>query len=196
MNAAQLLWGLLAIAAGGFFAVYGFTLFRIALLCLGFLIGFTIGITLMRDQPDFIRVVVSLVTGGIGGALLFFLFSMSIYIAGGLLGVTIALLVMSLFSIGNQGLLPLALILAGGGTGGYFGRLLGRLIIIFATAVVGSYVIVYGISILFPAEFGTDLELVGRIPISALSLTLLITFGLISGLAQYQILALQQRLRR
>ena len=194
MDLTVTVWGLVAIISGGFFAIYGFTLFRIALLCIGFLIGFSLAMGLTASQPEFVRILASLVGGGIVGGLLFLLFRLSIYIAGGVLGIAIALLVLSFLNIGD-GILSSAIVIVGIGVCGFFGRLLGELIIVLSTSVVGSYAIVYGITLLFPDTFGADVSRLGTIPISALTLALIVIFGLVSGLAQHQIMRLRQRLQ-
>ena len=199
MDLTFVIWGLVAVVAGGFFAVYGYALFRLALLCMGFLIGFSLGMGLTGGQPEFVRLLAALVAGGIVGGGLYALFRLSLYIAGGVLGLVIALFVLSLLNIGSDGLLSTIAILVGLGVGGFFGRFLGELIIVIATSVVGAYAVVYGLTLLFPGQFGIDLAardalaLIGRMPVTGLTLILLATIGLISGLAQYQILQLRRR---
>lgn len=202
MDFTFLMWGGIAIVAGGFFMVYGYTLFRISLLCLGFLIGFSIAMSLTAAQPDFLRILAALTAGGVLGGLLFFMFRLSIYFAGGVLGLFVALFVISLLDLRSDGLLQSAAIIAGLGLGGYFGRYLGELIIVIATAVAGAYSIVYGLTLVFPEFFDIDtsqletLEQVGRLQISGLTIVLIATLGITSGLSQYQILTLRRRLTR
>lgn len=202
MDFTFLIWGSVAIVAGGFFTVYGYTLFRISLLCLGFLIGFSIMMSLTASQTDFLRILASLTAGGLLGALLFFFFRLSIYFAGAVLGLFTALFIISLLDFRAGGLLETAAVLAGLGAGSYFGRYLGELIIVIATAVAGAYSIVYGLTLIFPEFFDIDasqletLEEVGRLQISGLTIVLIATLGITSGLAQYQILVLRRRLGR
>lgn len=202
MDVTYFIWGLVGVVAGGFFAVYGYSLFRMALLCIGFMIGFSLGMGVTGGQTEFIRLLFGLVAGGIVGGGLFALFRLSIYIAGGILGLVIGLFLLSLLNIGSDGLLSALAVVAGLGAGTFFGRFLGELIIVISTSVVGAYAVVYGLTMMFPGQFGIDLverdalALIGRMPISSLTLVLLATIGLISGLAQYQILLLRRRLRR
>ncbi len=192
-SAPSLIWGLVAMICGGFFAIYGFSLFRIALFTIGLLIGFSAGMLLTQGQSDVIRLIISLVAGGILGVLFYTMFKVSLYIAGGVLGLVIALLVASLFTMHDSALQTVAVII-GLLVGGFFGRFLGDMIIILATSIVGAYAIIYGLAILFPQTIGVSSS--GLIPINWLSIVLLITFGLVSGLAQHQILRLRSRLRR
>ncbi|MBE2184834.1 MAG: DUF4203 domain-containing protein [Anaerolineae bacterium] len=192
-SAPSLIWGLVAIVCGGFFAIYGFSLFRVSLFAIGLLVGFSLGMIVTQGQNDVIRLIISLVAGGILGVLFYTLFKISLYIAGGVLGLVIALLIASLFTMHDSVLQTVAVII-GLLVGGFFGRFLGDFIIILATSIVGAYAIIYGLATLFPQTLGTSSS--GLIPINWLSIVLLVTFGLISGLAQHQILSLRRRLRR
>lgn len=194
MPASLVIWGAVAIICGVFFCVYGYSLFRIVLLFVGFLVGFSLGMALTKSQPDAIRLVVSFVAGGIGGAILYFLFSLSLYIAGAILGLVIALLINSVLGVGD-GALQAIIILVGGGIGAFLGKRLDELIIILATSVAGAYAIVYGLSLLFPEEFGVSADS-NLVSINGLTLIMLCAIGFVGGLAQYQILKLQRRLRR
>jgi len=198
MSVTAIVWGTLSIVGGVFFSIYGYTLFRFVLAGIGFLIGFSIAMPLLASQPDMIRIVLGVVAGGIVGAVLYFLISFSLYIAGALLGLVIAMLVASfLLVLRLDGVvLNIVLALAGLGLGAFFGRRLGDLIIILATAGIGAYTVVYGLGLWFPEQFNANVsELNGLLPISGFSLVLLIAIALISGLAQYQILDLRRRLR-
>lgn len=194
MDISLVVWGLVAVVCGGFFAIYGFSLFRISLFAIGLLLGFSIGMTLTRGQNDVIRFIISLVAGGILGVIFYTLFTLSLYIAGGVLGLVIALLVASLLSM-QDGILQSAAIIIGLLVGGFFGRFMGDLVIILATSMVGAYAIVYGLSLIFPETLGASSSS-GLIPINWFSIVLLVTLGLVSGLAQYQIFNLRRRLRR
>lgn len=194
MDTTSLLWGLLAVICGGFFAIYGFSLFRISLFAIGLLIGFSLGMSFTQGQSEFIRIIVSLVAGGILGAALYFMFNLGLYVAGGVLGFFIAMLGASLLTVNND-VIRLGAIIVGILVGTFFGRFLGDLIIILATSVAGAYAIVYGLAIMFPDVLGA-LPAAGLIPISWFSLALIIAFVVISGLAQYQIFRLRRRLVR
>ena len=195
MTLSVLLWGVVALISGVFFSVYGYTLFRIVLLAIGFLLGFSIGMNLAASQPDIMRILISLVLGGLAGGLLYALFSLSLYIAGAVLGLVIALLVASILGLSSDGLLSSVAVVAGLAIGGFFGRFLGELVIILATAAAGSYAIVYGLALLFPASFGAEAGGPGGslLPISALTIIMIAALALVSGLAQYQILLLRRR---
>lgn len=196
MSASVLLWGVVAIVSGVFFSVYGYVLFRMVLLAIGFLIGFSIGMNLAVSQPDVVRIIISLALGGVLGGVLYSLFSLSLYIAGAIFGLIIGLLIASLLGLSGDGLLASVVILAGLGIGGVFGRLLSELIIILATSAAGAYAIVYGLALMFPESFGANPNGSSLLPISALTIIIMVAIGLVSGLAQYQILLLWRRLRR
>jgi hypothetical protein len=192
-----LLWGLLAVICGAFFCIYGFTLFRWALLAIGFLIGFSLAMRFTAGQTTGLQLIISFVAGGALAALLYFMANFAIYIAGGLVGLIVALLLSSILNSWgiDSAWLTVFLLLVGIGLCGYFGKSLGELIIIFAAAAVGAYSVVYGLALLFPEELGMDIAETQYLPISTLTVTLLLTVGIISGLAQYQIFDLRQRLR-
>ena len=195
MTASVLLWGLVALISGVFFSVYGYSLFRMVLLAIGFLVGFSVGMNLAASQPDIMRILISLVLGGLLGFLLYALFSLSLYIAGAILGLIIALLIASILGLSSDGLLSSVAVVAGLAIGGFFGRFLGELVIILATAAAGSYAIVYGLALLFPVSFGAEAGGPGGslLPMSALTIIMIAALALVSGLAQYQILQLRQR---
>lgn len=197
MSASVLLWGIVAIVSGVFFSVYGFLLFRSALLAIGFLIGFSVGMNLAAGQPDAVRIIISLAAGGVLGSVLYSLFSLSLYIAGAIFGMVVALLVASLLGLSGDGLLSAGAVVAGLAIGGFFGRRLGDLIVVLATAGAGAYAIVYGLALLFPQEFGAvPGDSTGLLPRSALTLIAIAALAVVSGLAQYQIMTLRRRLRR
>jgi hypothetical protein len=195
MTASVLLWGLVAIVSGVFFSVYGYSLFRMVLLAIGFLLGFSIGMNLAASQPDLLRFVISLVLGGLLGFLLYALFSLSLYVAGAVFGLIVGLLIASILGLSSDGVLSTIVVIAGVAVGGFFGRFLKELIIILATSAAGAYAIVYGLALMFPGAFGAEPGASGGtlLPMSLLTLLMIAALGMVSGLAQYQILQLRQR---
>lgn len=198
MSVSYFIWGLVAIVAGSFFCIYGYTLFRFVLAAFGFLTGYSLAMGLTESQPEFIRLIIGVVAGGLGAGLLYYLYSVSMYIAGAILGFVVSLLLTSLLLVMrvDNAVLSIILVLVGLGLGAWFGRNLGELIIILATSAMGAYVIVYGFVLFFSDSFGVEPEMLGgRIPLSWETIVLLLAFGIISGLAQYQILTLRRRVR-
>jgi hypothetical protein len=190
------LWGFIAIIAGGFFAVYGVTLFRVALLGIGFLLGYSITMSLTSGiDQDIVRLFLAVIAGGIVGGLFYGLFNLAIYVAGAVLGFVVAMLALSLFAV-NSDALSLVAIVAGFGIGGFFGRFLGDFVVVLATSIVGSYAIVYGLALLFPEQIGQVGSNIGQIPVSTFTLFLLAVLAVISGLSQYQIMRFRRPLRR
>ena len=77
--------GILLAACGVFLLVYGGLLFRFTLAVGLFVLGFSLASWLLAAQPTTIRLLVSLVTGGVLAIVGYTLVKMVLHIAGGLL---------------------------------------------------------------------------------------------------------------
>jgi|GEM_PF-645309 hypothetical protein len=190
-----LLWGLLLVVAGAFFSIYGLVLFRYVLSMIGFVIGFSIGMQLASGMEEFLQIVVAIVLGGIGAAILFFMFRVGLWIAGAIFGLVLALIITSFLSL-DAGALRIVGIAIGLVLGAFFGRVLGDLIIVLATSTMGAYTIVYGLALIFPQQMGAATIELAAIPVSWFTLALLGSFVAVSALAQLQIMRLRDRLTR
>jgi hypothetical protein len=200
MEGASVFWGLVIVAAGVFVSVYGNMLFRFVLAVIGFAIGFWLMMTLVPPTNTALQVLLALIVGGIGAAVLYSLFRISLHIAGALLGAVIVMAVLSLIGwVGNganMGALSWILVLAGAGVVGFLGNRLGNAIIPLATALTGAALIVLGLSKLFASNVGAA----SNDPIAILSggfgFVLFLVLAIISSLAQIQIADLRRRLLR
>lgn len=197
----DLIWGLVVVAAGIFVCAYGTALFRFVLAVIGFAVGFSLAMALVPVSAGAVGWIVALVAGGIGAAVLYSLFNLSLYIAGGILGIAIVMALLGLFGLtgGGQGLgiVGWILVVVGAAVVGFFGKRLGDMVIVLATALAGATLVVYGLARVFGAA---HIESASVDPTKVLSspfaLLLWVTIVLISGLAQSQIRSLRQRLRR
>jgi hypothetical protein len=200
MESVSLFWGIVIVAAGVFVSVYGSMLFRFVLAVVGFAIGFWLMMTLMPATNTALQVLLALIVGGIGAAVLYSLFRISLHIAGALLGAVIVVAVLSLIGwVGNgasMGVFSWILVLAAAGVVGFLGNRLGNAIIPLATALTGAALIVLGLSKLFTANVGAT----SNDPIAVLSggfgFVLFVVLAVISALAQIQIADLRRRLLR
>ncbi|MCU0510213.1 MAG: TMEM198/TM7SF3 family protein [Anaerolineae bacterium] len=199
MEGASVIWGLVILAAGVFVSVYGSLLFRFVLAVVGFAIGFYATMTLLPATNTALQVLIALIVGGIGAAVLYSLFRISLHIAGALLGAVIVMAVLSLIGWvggGSMGVVSWILVLAGAGVVGFLGNRLGNAIIPLATALTGAALVVLGFSKLFAPNVGAA----SNDPIAVLSggfgFVLFLVLAIISALAQFQITDLRRRLLR
>jgi hypothetical protein len=200
MEGASVIWGLVILAAGIFVSVYGNMLFRFVLAVVGFAIGFWLTMTIMPSTNTALQVLIALIVGGIGAAVLYSLFRISLHLAGALLGAVIVMAVLSLIGwVGggaSMGVVSWILVLAGAGVVGFLGNRLGNAIIPLATALTGAALVVLGFSKLFTANVGAT----SNDPIAVLSggfgFVLFLVLAIISALAQFQIADLRRRLLR
>jgi hypothetical protein len=174
-------------------------LFRFVLAVVGFAIGFYATMTLLPATNTALQVLIALIVGGIGAAVLYSLFRISLHIAGALLGAVIVMAVLSLIGWvggGSMGVVSWILVLAGAGVVGFLGNRLGNAIIPLATALTGAALVVLGLSKLFAPNVGAS----SNDPISVLSggfgFVLFAVLAIISALAQFQISDLRRRLLR
>jgi hypothetical protein len=141
MDSVSILFGLVTIAAGIFVCVYGNVLFRFVIAVLGFLIGFWLIMAIFPATNNALRVVLAIVVGGIGAAILYSLFRLALHVAGALLGAVVVMTVLALIGWignGNFGVISWILVIAGAVVVGFFGNRLGNAIIPLATALAGA----------------------------------------------------------
>jgi len=180
--------GLLLILCGVFLLVYGGKLFRFALAVSFFILGFSLAMWLFSSQPAAIRVLISLVVGGVLALVGYLVVKMVLHFAGALLGAILVLLILSLLPFSMPDFLTLIVILAGSGVVGFFGNRLGDWVIILGTTLAGAYGILIGLVRVFPATFGVAADYTSAtIPLSLQSIVLLLIFVAIGVLAQWEI---------
>jgi hypothetical protein len=191
-----LIWGALALLSGIFICAYGNVLFRFVLAVLGFMIGFSVVMWLGGGLGQPLQLIVAIVVGGILAAVGYALFKLALYFAGAILGITIVFAILGLVGVAGSdlGAFGWILALAGAVLGGFFGRRLGDLAIVFATALAGAYLVVLGLARLFGAgiDGSNALKMLG----ASFPLVLYLSIALISGLTQYEVLRIRRRFLR
>jgi Domain of unknown function (DUF4203) len=191
-----LIWGALALVSGIFICAYGNVLFRFVLAVLGFMIGFSVVMWLGGGLGQPLQIIVAIVLGGILAAVGYALFKLALYFAGAILGITIVFAILGLVGVAGSdlGAFGWILALAGAVLGGIFGRRLGDLAIVFATALAGAYLVVLGLARIFVTSIdsGNALKMLG----AGFPLLLFLTIALISGLTQYEVLRIRRRFLR
>ena len=152
------------------------------------MLGFSLAMWILSSQPITIRLLVSLVVGGILALVGYLLVKMVLHLAGGLLGAVLALLILSLLPISLPSFLVLILIIVGAGLVGFFGSRLGDWVIILATTLTGAYAILLGLAHLFPLAMGVGPDyLSARIPFTTPAFLVFLIFLITGILAQFEI---------
>lgn len=186
--------GIVLIASGIFLLVYGGLLFRFSLAVGFFVLGFSLASWLFSGQEDVIRILISLVVGGVLAGLGYALVRIVLHTAGALLGAVLMLLLLSLLPVKTPEFLSVILIAAGLGVVGYFGDRLGDWSIILATSLAGAYAIVLGLTRMFPAavEVGADYAS-AYVPFTGPAFAVFVIVFLIGALAQDRIRSVRGR---
>jgi hypothetical protein len=191
-----ILLGLVTVAAGIFVCVYGNMLFRFVMAVLGFVIGFWLIMAIFPTTNDALRILLAIVVGGIGAAILYSLFRLALHIAGALIGAVVVMAVLALVGwVGNGdfGVVSWILVIAGAAVVGFFGNRLGNAVISLAAALAGAAAIVAGLSKLFSSVVATSDDPI-KIMSNGLAFVLFVVIAIISALAQLQIADLRRRL--
>lgn len=186
--------GIVLIASGVFLLVYGGLLFRFSLAVGFFVLGFSLASWSFSGQEDVIRILISLVVGGVLAGLGYALVRIVLHTAGALLGAVLMLLLLSLLPVKTPEFLSVILIAAGLGVVGYFGDRLGDWAIILATSLAGAYAIVLGLTRMFPAavEVGADYAS-AYVPFTGPAFAVFVIVFLIGALAQDRIRSVRGR---
>lgn len=179
---------------GVFLLVYGGLLFRFSMAVGFFVLGFTLASWLFSSQPDLIRILISLVVGGVLAAVGYALVRMVLHIAGGLLGAVLVLVLLSLLPFDMPSILSVILILAGAGVVGFFGNRLGDWVIILATSLASAYAVVLDLTRMFPTAVEASTEYIASgsayVPFTGPAFVVFVIVLLIGALAQHRIRAL------
>ena len=189
--------GILLAACGIFLLVYGGLLFRFSMAVGFFVIGFNLAAWLFASQTELIRLLISVVVGGVLAIVGYSLVRMVLHIAGGLLGAIVVLVILSLLPFTMPSFLSIIIIIAGAGVVGFFGNRLGDWVIILATTLTGAYAVVLGITRMFPAavEASADYVVSGSayVPFTGPAFVVFLIVFAIGALAQFQIRAVRGR---
>lgn len=180
--------GLLLAACGVFLLVYGGMLFRFTLAVGFFVLGFSVASWLFSSQSDAIRILISLVAGGVLAVVGYTLVRMALHVAGGLLGAVLALLILSLLPFNLPSFLGFIAVLAAAGVVGFFGNRLGDWVLILATTLTGAYAIILGLVRMFPAAVGVSPDYASAyVPFTGPAFLVFALFFVTGALAQLQI---------
>lgn len=163
---------IVTIAVGVISCFYGYRFFRVVLVFLGFIIGFSIGSSLVADRAAITFLLVGLGAGLIGAALMYGLYSLGVALAGALLGASIASSIVVVLNLDN---IAWIVILAGLVIGALIAFALRKWIIILSTAFSGSSSILYGLGLLIPSL--SFLEDRSRSPIAFIAWIVLALIG-------------------
>lgn len=189
--------GIVLAACGIFLLVYGGLLFRFSMAVGFFVLGFSLASWLLSSQPDLIRILISLVVGGVLAGVGYMLVRMVLHLADGLLGAVLVLLVLSLLPLNMPSFLNIIIILAGAGVVGFFGNRLGDWVIILATSLAGAYAVVLGLTRMFPAAVEASAEHIASgsayVPFTGPAFAVFVIVFLIGVLAQDRIRSLRGR---
>ncbi|MCL4828271.1 MAG: DUF4203 domain-containing protein [Caldilinea sp.] len=189
--------GIVLAACGIFLLVYGGLLFRFSMAVGFFVLGFSLASWLFSSQTDLIRILISLVVGGVLAGVGYMLVRMVLHLAGGLLGAVLVLLVLSLLPLNMPSFLNIIIILAGAGVVGFFGNRLGDWVIILATSLAGAYAVVLGLTRMFPAAVEASAEYVASgsayVPFTGPAFAVFVIIFVIGALAQDRIRSLRGR---
>jgi hypothetical protein len=188
--------GILLAACGVFLLVYGGLLFRFSLAVGLFVVGFSLASWLFASQTDLIRILISLVAGGVLAIIGYALVRMVLHIAGALLGAVAVLLILSLMPISLDGtmgsVIGIVLILAGAGVVGFFGNRLGDWVIILSTTLAGAYAVVLGLTRMFPEAVGVAADSASAyVPFTGPALAVFVIVFATGALAQHRIRSLR-----
>lgn len=189
--------GVVLAACGIFLLVYGGLLFRFSMAVGFFVLGFSLASWLFSSQTDLIRILISLVVGGVLAGVGYMLVRMVLHLAGGLLGAVLVLLVLSLLPFNMPSFLNIIIILAGAGVVGFFGNRLGDWVIILATSLAGAYAVVLGLTRMFPTAVEVSAEYVASgsayVPFTGPAFAVFVIIFVIGALAQDRIRSLRGR---
>ena len=180
--------GLLLIACGVFLLVYGGKLFRFALAVALFVLGFSLASWLLAGQTLTLRLIISLVAGGVLAIAGYALVRAALHIAGALLGAVLALIILSVLPATLPDIVGLVVIIAAAALVGFFGNRLGDWVIILATTLVGAYAVLWGLTRMFPTVAGVTTDYNSAyVPLSTPAIVIFLTVFAIGVLAQLEI---------
>ena len=158
---------------------FGYRVFRVVLSILGFIVGASIGLSLVGPSTQTTQFVVALVGGLIGAIVINALYFLGIIIAGALLGALLVNLLLAALGVEPN----VILLVIGAIIGGAVALVLNKFTIILSTAFSGAAAIIYGLTLFIPDLGGFDpLGALSRAERSEPSLILLIAW-IILGIA-------------
>ncbi|MBZ0282027.1 MAG: DUF4203 domain-containing protein [Anaerolineae bacterium] len=140
--------GLVSIAIGLVSCFYGYAVFRVVLVVLGFLLGYAVGTALVAGRAELTVLLVGLGAGLIGAAIMYGLYVLGVMLAGGLFGANVASAL--ILALNLEGALIPIIILIGVLIGAVIAYGLNKWMIVIGTAFNGASSIIYGAGLLIP----------------------------------------------
>jgi len=163
---------------------FGYRVFRIVLVVLGFLLGAALAITLVNPDQTILVILTGLFGGLLGAVLFYFLYVIGTFIAGLMFGAAVAATLAASFNLGIDA--TNIAIIVGAIVGGILGIIFVKYIIMLSTAFTGASQIIYAIAILLPGLGLIPPALDNSTPIwrtasptSTLAILVLATFGFV-----------------
>jgi len=143
---------LLAVAIGVLYCFFGYRLFKIILGIAGFIWGAGLvgGVVFTLTQSTVIAIIAGVLGGALFAVLAVVLYYIGVFILGAYLGGALSIFIMAFFGLATPVWLLLVLAIAGGVVAVIFKRFM----IIVASAFVGAWAIVFGVSYLIPKSSG------------------------------------------
>jgi Domain of unknown function (DUF4203) len=134
--------GIGLIIAGVFSCFSGQRIFALFLALSGFVVGFSAGLSLTQNSPQQTMLFISAALGILGALIFIVLYGIGVIVAGVVLGLFVGWFLGTSLGFGTSllifGMIICALI------GGVAGQVVGRIIIVAATALVGAGMMIYG----------------------------------------------------
>lgn len=192
----SLLWGIIVLVCGVFIASYGNVLFRFALAFMGFALGFSLVMWLGGGLDSGLRIIFGIVVGGVLALVFYMMVKFMLHMAGGVVGLVIMLALLGMFRLGglNVGAFGWVLAAAAAVGGGFIGNRLGNKVVVLASSLAGSYLVVLGLGALY--KVGVDSTQPFETLSAAFPLVLFLAIFAISFLAQNQAQNLRLRFLR
>jgi hypothetical protein len=150
----NILVGLIVLVLGAVVCFSGYRIFRVVLMLVGFLIGFTLGMAIMANSGGIGQILVGVVVGLIGAGIFYALYFVGVFLAGVALGAVVGLTLASI--LGASGSLPTILAIVGMIGGAILAIVLNKLMIVISTAFGGANTMVQGLAIILPGVFAAS----------------------------------------
>jgi hypothetical protein len=145
----RLLFGIIAILIGLICVFYGYGVFRIALIIMGFIGGYALGADVFPNSW-LLAFILGIVLAIVVAVLAYFIWSLGVVIATGTLGGALAASLVAALNLNPDGLIAIVIGLTGIIVGAAIGYFLKDLAVIILMAFAGGSVTAFGLSLLIP----------------------------------------------
>jgi|GEM_PF-3938262 hypothetical protein len=146
----NLLLGLLAIILGLVCVFNGYALWRVALVFLGFILGYQLGASIVPASQWFLAIILGVVFSVIVGLLSYFLWSISIIIGGGVLGASLGTALAVAIGLSANGIIGFVFAVIGAVIGAILAAVFKDIFVLVAMAVAGATAVWYGVALILP----------------------------------------------